>query len=115
LPLFTPSKNTKQLLQTDIDFLLKLISNVSIVKTLPLTDRGKVILKMVWGDHKSFNEVAEELQLSPDKVIQVYHLEIRRLSYFIDALFKEFSELKYENELLIEENKKLKQKFAVHK
>jgi DNA-directed RNA polymerase specialized sigma subunit len=96
------SKNneTKHILRDDINFLLHLVADPKKMQTFPLTEKGKVMLKMLWEEKRSFTSVAEELSLSKGRVMQIYHLELRRLTYFIDATFQEFSELKKENEAL---------------
>jgi hypothetical protein len=76
--------------------------------TCPLTAKGQLILKLLWEEHKSFNEVAEQLSLTKERAVQIYRFELRRLSYFIDSTFKEFPVLQNENELLKRENKELR-------
>lgn len=107
MALLTNNKDTKHLLRSDIDFLLHLISDVNLMKTFPLTTRGRSILLLLWKDNKSFTEIAKQLSLSKARVLQIYNMDIRRLSYFIDTNFKEVSDLKIENKALKKENRSL--------
>lgn len=116
MALLSSNIGTKNLLRSDINFLLHLITNVKLMETFPLTDKGRTILLLLWKENKSFGEIAKQLSLTKGRVLQMYNMEIRRLSYFIDSNFKEVSELKTENKalkkenkLVLVENKKLKQ------
>ncbi len=113
MPILTPNKGTHHILRSDIGFLLRLISDKNKLAIFPLTNRGRTILKMLWDDNMSFAQVGKELSLSQGRVTQIYHLEIRRLAFFIDKAYneyKEFHDLKKNYESLKKEYKSLENK-----
>ena len=113
MPKLTTNKGAQHILRSDIVFLLRLISDKNKLDIFPLTDRGRTILKLLWNENKSFTQIGKELLLSPQRVTQIYHSEIRRLAFLIDKAYndyKEFSDFKREYEALKKEIKVLKNK-----
>jgi len=108
MPIFSTNKDTKRVLKEDVAILIRLVADSRKMDTCPLTDKGQLMLKLLWEENNSFNEVAEKLSLSKERVIQIYRFELRRLMYFIDSTFKEFPALQNENETLKKENKELR-------
>lgn len=97
------NRETKNITKRDTAFLLKLISNRKKFDLFPLSENGRLIFEMAWGEQKSFEEIANNLSLSNERVRQLYCIELRRFTYFIDKAFKEFKtihDLKAENETL---------------
>jgi DNA-directed RNA polymerase specialized sigma subunit len=108
MAIFSQNKNTKRVLRDDVAFINRIIADASHLEAYPLTEKGHMILKMLWEEDKSFNQVAEKLCISKGRVIQIYRFEMRRLTYFLNSTFKEYIALQQENRALRKENKELK-------
>ena len=110
MPIFSANQETKRTLRADVKLILHLIASSKKLENYPLTDKGKAIIKMLWEENMSFDEVAEKLSLSKERVVQIYHLEMRKLMYFFDTTIKEVKILQEENESLKKEIKELNRK-----
>jgi hypothetical protein len=110
MPIFSENKDTRRVLRDDLSLLIRLIADSRKMDCCPLTNKGQLILKLLWEENKSFKEVAETLSISKERAVQIYRFELRRLSYFLDSTIKEFPVLLNENETLKKENKELKKK-----
>jgi hypothetical protein len=108
MPIFSANKDTRKVLKNDVTLILHLIADSRWIDNCPLTGRGRVIVKMLWKENKSFSEVAKHLSLKQERVVQIYHMEIRRLTYFLDSAFKELTALQQENQSHRKEKKAVK-------
>lgn len=104
------NKDQKRITREDVAFLLKLIAKGQRLNYFNLTENGKAVLEMALYDQMPLPKIAKALQLSEERVRQIYKRELRLLGFYIEKAYANYLEhidLKKENSLLYEKIKSL--------
>lgn len=104
----------RKLLLSDVKELYRIIGRYEILSVFNLSDREMLIVKKRWDECLSYEKIANEMELSQERVRQIYSKAIMRLrtriSVAIDK-YKLLHNLMESNRALIKENTALKKRF----
>jgi predicted DNA-binding protein YlxM (UPF0122 family) len=103
----------RELTKRDIQKIFKLIGRKELLDVFNLTEREKLILELFWGKQFTLQQIGDEINLTRERVRQIYEKAIRRILHAIRIANKKYTILNQildENKALVTENEFLKRK-----